>query len=127
MIFHQGEPHEEAIYGRADRPHPARGGDDGLTNREVCNCHNIAEQTLFRWRSSLGAIDIANARRLKDIEPENAHLKKTRYEPEMTNGPRLPGATGIASSSVQAMGAGLSGTVTPHAHPQIDFFLQPAD
>ena len=44
--------------------------------REVCRLHNITEQTLYRWRNKYGGMDVADARRLKDLESENAKLKR---------------------------------------------------
>jgi putative transposase len=44
--------------------------------REVCRQHNITEQTLYRWRNKYGGMDVADARRLKDLESENARLKR---------------------------------------------------
>ena len=44
--------------------------------REVCKRHNITEQTFFRWRNRLGGMDVSDARRLKDMEAENAKLKR---------------------------------------------------
>lgn len=44
--------------------------------REVCRQHNISEQTFYRWRDKYGGMDVADARRLKDLETENAKLKR---------------------------------------------------
>ena len=44
--------------------------------REVCKQHNITEQTLYRWRNKYGGMEVADARRLKDLESENAKLKR---------------------------------------------------
>ena len=44
--------------------------------REVCKQHNITEQTLYRWRNMYGGMDVADARRLKDLESENSRLKR---------------------------------------------------
>ena len=44
--------------------------------REVCRQHNVTEQTLYRWRKKYGGMDVADARRLKDLESENARLKR---------------------------------------------------
>jgi len=44
--------------------------------REVCRQHNITEQTLYRWRNKYGGMDVPEARRLKDLESENAKLKR---------------------------------------------------
>lgn len=48
----------------------------GTSVREVCRQHNITEQTLYRWRNKYGGMDVADARRLKDLESENAKLKR---------------------------------------------------
>jgi len=44
--------------------------------RDVCKQHNISEQTFFRWRNTYGGMDVAEARRLKELESENAKLKR---------------------------------------------------
>ena len=52
------------------------GEADGVVIRDVCRRHNITEQTFFRWRSKFGGMTVSDARRLKDLESENAKLKK---------------------------------------------------
>ena len=44
--------------------------------QEVCKFHNITEQTFFRWPNRLGGRDASDARRVKDMEAENAKLKR---------------------------------------------------
>jgi putative transposase len=44
--------------------------------RDVCRQHNITEQTLYRWRNKYGGMDVAEARRLKELESENGKLKR---------------------------------------------------
>ena len=44
--------------------------------REVCRQHNIAEQTLYRWRRQFGGMAISEAKRLRALERENAALKR---------------------------------------------------
>ena len=44
--------------------------------RDVCRQHNIAEQTLYRWRRQFGGMDVADAKRLRALERENAALKR---------------------------------------------------
>jgi putative transposase len=48
----------------------------GLQIREFCRKQNITEQTFFRWRNKYGGMDVSDARRLKDLESENAKLKR---------------------------------------------------
>lgn len=44
--------------------------------RELCKRHNISEQTFYRWRDKYGGMEVADARRLKELESENAKLKR---------------------------------------------------
>jgi putative transposase len=47
-----------------------------LPIKDVCRQHNITEQTLYRWRNKYGGMDVAEARRLRELESENAKLKR---------------------------------------------------
>ena len=44
--------------------------------REVCRRQNVTETTFYRWRSKFGGMDVSEARRLKELERENAELKR---------------------------------------------------
>ena len=44
--------------------------------REVCRQHPSAEQTLYRWRRQFGGLEVAEAKRLRALERENAALKR---------------------------------------------------
>ena len=48
----------------------------GQTTGEICRELGIAEQTYYRWRKEYGGMQVSQARRLKDLERENARLKK---------------------------------------------------
>lgn len=50
--------------------------DGGRTIDEVCREHNISAQTYHRWRRKYGQMEMQDARRLKELEAENAELKK---------------------------------------------------
>ena len=43
---------------------------------EVCRKLGVSEQTYFRWRKEYGGMRVDQARRLKELEQENARLKK---------------------------------------------------
>jgi putative transposase len=53
--------------------------------REVCLQHNIAEQTLYRWRRQLGGLEVSDAQRLRTLERENAALKRLVGELTLDN------------------------------------------
>jgi putative transposase len=43
---------------------------------EVCRSLGITEQTYYRWRKSYGGMQVSQAKKLKELEQENARLKK---------------------------------------------------
>jgi transposase-like protein len=48
----------------------------GLTVAQVAKQLGITEQTYYRWRSEYGGMRVDQAKRLKELEVENARLKK---------------------------------------------------
>jgi putative transposase len=62
-----------------------READGGRTILEVCRERNISEQTFHRWKRQFGMMEINEARRLKDLERENAELKKMLAESLLKN------------------------------------------
>jgi transposase-like protein len=48
----------------------------GQSTAEVCRKLGITEQTYYRWRKEYGSLRVDQVRRLKDLERENARLKK---------------------------------------------------
>lgn len=47
---------------------------------DLCTRHNITEKTFYRWRNKFGGMDVADARRLKDLGAENDTLKRRVVE-----------------------------------------------
>ncbi len=43
---------------------------------EVCRKLGVTEQTYYRWKKEYGGLRIDQARRMKELEKENARLKK---------------------------------------------------
>jgi putative transposase len=48
----------------------------GKTTAEVCRALNVSEQTYYRWRKEYGGMGTEQAHRLKELEKENARLKR---------------------------------------------------
>ena len=46
----------------------------------VCKQLRVAEQTYYRWRKEYGGMKVDQAKRLKELEKENARLKKLLAE-----------------------------------------------
>ncbi|MDF1860593.1 MAG: transposase [Verrucomicrobiales bacterium] len=53
-----------------------RMADGGQTVEQVCREANICEQTFYRWRRKYGRMEMADAKRYKELENENTELKK---------------------------------------------------
>ena len=51
-------------------------GANGKTTTQSCKEALITEQTYYRWRKEFGGLKVDQARRLKDLEQENAKLKR---------------------------------------------------
>ena len=49
-----------------------QGANVGEASRKI----GVTEQTYYRWRKEYGGMRIEQAKRLKDLEKENARLKK---------------------------------------------------
>jgi len=43
---------------------------------EVCRKLGVSEQSYYRWRKEYGGMRVDQAKRLKELEQENARLKK---------------------------------------------------
>ena len=52
----------------------------GRTVGEVCWRIGVSEQSYYRWRKEYGGLKVCQARRLKDLEAENARLKRAVAE-----------------------------------------------
>jgi transposase-like protein len=52
----------------------------GETTTLACKEAAITEQTYFRWRNEYGGLQVDQARRLKELEQENAKLKRLLAE-----------------------------------------------
>ena len=54
--------------------------ESGLPVRDVCRQGGFSEPTFYKWRAKYGGMEADEARRLKDLEVENARLKKLLAE-----------------------------------------------
>jgi putative transposase len=50
---------------------------------DVCRELQVSEQTYYRWRNQFGGLKAADVKRLKDLEQENATLKRLLAEAEL--------------------------------------------
>ena len=55
----------------------------GVKIDQVCRKLAMTEQTYYRWRKEYGGVRTDQAKRLKELEKENARLKKLLAESEL--------------------------------------------
>ena len=48
----------------------------GAKTADLARKHGVSEATLYNWKAKYGGIDVSEAKRLKQLEDENARLKK---------------------------------------------------
>ena len=53
------------------------------TVAQVCKEYGISEQTWYRWKSKYGQMAVAEVRRLRELEKENARLKRIVAERDL--------------------------------------------
>ena len=49
---------------------------NGKTTPQACKEAEITQQTYYRWRKEFGGLKLDQAKRLKELERENAKLKR---------------------------------------------------
>ncbi len=49
----------------------------------MCREQGIAEATFYRWRKQFGGMTVTEAQRLRDLEKENARLKRLLAERDL--------------------------------------------
>ena len=52
----------------------------GVSAQELIRKHDIANGTFYRWKSKFGGMEVSDAKRLRELEAENAKLKKLLAE-----------------------------------------------
>ena len=57
----------------------------GMKVSDLCRKHGISEPTFYAWKSKFGGMSVPDARRLKQLEEENARLKRLLAEAMLDN------------------------------------------
>ena len=59
--------------------------DAGARVKDLCRKHGISDATYYNWKSKYGGMEVSEAKRLKELETENARLKKLLAESMLDN------------------------------------------
>jgi putative transposase len=55
----------------------------GAKTRELIRKYGISEQTFYNWKAKYSGMTVSEAKRLRELETENAKLKKLLAEAEL--------------------------------------------
>ncbi len=47
--------------------------------------HGVSEQSIYRWKSKFGGMEVSDAKRLRELEAENSKLKKLLADTMLDN------------------------------------------
>lgn len=50
--------------------------EDGIPVAELCREHGMSSATFYKWRAKFGGMDASLMARMKELERENARLKR---------------------------------------------------
>ena len=62
-----------------------REAETGLAVAELCRRHGFSEASYYLWRNKFGGMSVSDAKRLKELELENARLKRLLAESVLEN------------------------------------------
>jgi putative transposase len=54
-----------------------------MKSKHYVRKHGISEQSFYPWKSKYGGMEVSEAKRLRELEAENAKLKKLLAEAEL--------------------------------------------
>ncbi len=53
-----------------------KSADAGMKIKDLCREHGISEATYYNWKSKYGGMEASDVKRMKELEAENAKLKR---------------------------------------------------
>ena len=62
-----------------------REAEGGLAIKELCRRYGFSEASYYLWRSKFGGMSVSDAKRLRELETQNARLKKLLAESMLEN------------------------------------------
>ena len=57
----------------------------GSTVVDLARHHGVAENTIYRWKSKYGGMEVSDAKRLRALEAENSKLKRLYADAMLDN------------------------------------------
>lgn len=59
--------------------------DAGMQVKEICRKYGISDATYYKWKSKYGGLEMSDVRRMRELEAENAKLKRMYADLSLEN------------------------------------------
>jgi putative transposase len=59
--------------------------DAGMQVKEICRKYGISDATYYAWKKKYGGLEVSDVRRLRELEAENAKLKRMYADLSLEN------------------------------------------
>ena len=59
--------------------------DGGVSVQDICRRNGISPATYYKWKSKYGGLDASELKRIKELETENAKLKRMYADLSLEN------------------------------------------
>ena len=59
--------------------------ESGVKVSELCRKHGVAQNTIYKWRSKYGGMELSDIKKLKELEDENRKLKQMYADLSLEN------------------------------------------
>jgi putative transposase len=59
--------------------------DAGIQVKEICRKYGISDATYYTWKRKYGGLQVSEVRRLRELETENAKLKRMYADLSLEN------------------------------------------
>ena len=59
--------------------------EGGVSTADVCRQHGISQNTFYKWKAKFGVLNVSEAQRLRQLEAENAKLKRIVADQALDN------------------------------------------
>ena len=76
----------------------------GAKTADLARRHGVSEATIYNWKSKYGGLEVSEARRLRELESENAKLK--RLLADTIGGAMVRSAVGYLRSRLRSFVSG---------------------
>lgn len=53
-----------------------READAGKRVEDICRANKVSDATFYKWRKKFKGMDVSDAKKMRELETENAKLKK---------------------------------------------------